>query len=257
MSLVEDSIYVVHYVGAADPKAPRFVRRWRVEGEATISRDLRTSTVTLKRYSGAVPDLLDAARAHEYGHLRVWQDVKDADSNSAFETLQGYDAFQAEVEAWARGFENDIGLLDISANVGYLILDALNSYRRSLGVSQADWNAAVELICAYAPHIAEDLRRYKPLEPEPGENPPSCVVEREDNGDGDGDEPKPDEPQDGLGDEPEKPAPTESEEYNGMGSWDAQEVIDFLLEGNSLREAADKFDLQTPPSVLAEAVAQG
>jgi hypothetical protein len=169
--------------------------KWGVDGVTQYGNDLRTADITVT-YQMATSSVHHVAMIHERGHVDVLRDIvaNVAVDEDAKTVLRSYDKWQGEVEAWVRGLDATA----ISREHGYFILDCLNTYRRSLAISDDEWYAAKVLIAGYAATADSqaDLLNYVPLEPEPGDPPPCGGTEGRDPEDDDPEEGD-DDPEDG------------------------------------------------------------
>jgi len=262
MSLVED-----HDFSKVDKGSPQdsFERKWKAKGYSMVTPDMNRGAIRLDLNSRARADVAVLVNLHEIGHLSVADDVRD--SGETFDVLKKYDPFQVEVEAWVRGLESHVW--PATYEMGTLILDCLNSYRRALGVSATEWIAARKVIMSLFPR--EDTKRklflYDPLEPEVGDSPPECLSDGTgegwpEPGDGENDSELEDSETENAdedepgGNEDEEHENDEEEDYDPfIIDWDDQKVVNDLMGGKSIEQVQAKYGLPFKPTPLALAIA--
>lgn len=246
-----------------------FGRKWGVDGVTEIDSEMRRALITVRYTRDTYNTVITLATAHERGHASVARDVDEGYSelstSTRFERLGNYDRWQNEVEAWLRGCANiEIDQL----HEGQFMLDALNTYRRSLGVSEEDWVTAREVLLdgIVVEYLWQMLRQYEPLEPDPNdEHDDNCIHESEyvDDDDWENSEPVPEsggntdefEPGD---DEPEPDQDPISTEKHARGQnqldWMSPEIAERVMNGESIESLANEFNLDPtnlPPLLKA------
>jgi hypothetical protein len=167
-----------------------FGQKWLTNGRC--SHNVQVIDVEVEMYNGALKEVVRACLGHEVGHSELLRRIEQQD-------MAKLDRYMVEVDAWVRWAQ--AGNTPQALNIGMVILDALNSYRRAYGASEEVW-AATRLLVESWSDDPETLRKYEPLEPDPDEPPPvGCGgtgeapgglgggEPREDTGDEDGDEP--------------------------------------------------------------------
>jgi len=251
-------------------------KKWGVTGSAAVHEGFVEADVKVEYAPHSRDRSRVLARAHELGHVSIAQDYVDGipSESLAWESYRGMPVFENEVEAWLHGIEAEFGgriptQLDVE-----LILDCLNSYRRGKNATDEQWAQALEVIADYYVGPKSHVFDYQPLEPEIGEEPPSCgtgVVGPAPEDHEDGDSPS-------TGHEHSRPAPASedddeddevgnsgeagnpNEDYGDLSGefdsgWNVQEALDELLQGSSPRRVADRYGLDVdrmPP--LARAI---
>lgn len=144
--------------------------KWLVAGQTASDRE--AIRVTVEHLPGAAEDVIAAAFGHERGHSGQFAD----DPDFAPSKMDSPTYFAMEVDAWQRWVEDRAVQLDVTR--GQLVLDCLNTYRRSLSIDDEQWLDARQLVEDWAVDDAVDeLREYEPLEPEPGDEP-ACAPAR-------------------------------------------------------------------------------
>lgn len=158
----------------ADFSKAAFTRKWKVAGVTEIEAAMTKAEITIDIDEETEGMVAACAMKHEIGHVLVASDIAENDGD--FETLTSYDRWQNEVEAWVRGVEDSIDNNDghlLRFHHASMMLDALNSYRRGLNVSDEDWEAARELLFdVVQPRDQDAFAEYVPIEPDPDEPPP-------------------------------------------------------------------------------------
>ena len=163
--------------GAIEHGAPpgSIGRIWKVAGWTTFNHKLSSARILVQNTAGTANSITHLAVDHERGHVDVARDIlaSSIDGAEAFKVLKGHDRWQIEVEAWLHGLEQS-RVPNLVESHFHFILDCLNSYRRALSVTDEQWEEAVRLIAEDIADV-DELLAYKPLEPDPGEEPPSCM----------------------------------------------------------------------------------
>jgi len=253
-------------------------KKWGVTGEAVVYEGFECAVVTIQYVAsrGHLSRSRLLAGAHELGHVAVAQDYVDGmPSALAWDSYCHMPVFENEVEAWLHGIEMDLSGMIVRQQDVHFILDCLNSYRRGYHATDYQWSQVLYLVADYYTGPSSDVYDYEPLEPETGEEPPSCgtgVVgpapeDGEDGGSPDSrhEPPRPDDPSRGYEeDDKEDDFPTDEEDdFRNYGDpsgefdsgWNIQEVLDDLLSGSAPRRVADRYGLDVdrmPP--LARAI---
>lgn len=214
--------------------------KWEVDGMTSYPEDLSLAEITVTRTHSTAAMIEALALAHEHGHVFTVDNMLDNGGDA--DVMRAYDRWQGEIEAWIRGVDDANAAF--TDQTGAFALDCLNTYRRSLGVSEADWEAGRAIIAdmAISERVRDYLLSYVPEEPMPNEPPPDCQTVRpaedgddeagDDEGEGDdddeGDEPEPEE-----GDEQVPPDEGGNEPFHGgddrdeEGDWEHFPEPDF------------------------------
>jgi hypothetical protein len=165
-------------------------RFWGLSGVTRVDSSMLKASIEIES-DGTHAQLINMTIDHEMGHVSVACDVRDFYGQDAFDDLLEYDRWQHEVEAWIRGLSDTMIWSD---EQGRYVLDCLNSYRRALDVSDRDWVDGVRALL-FSLVTDESIRNYllgyRPLEPDPDDDPGTggCIT-RGDVEDGGG-EPEP------------------------------------------------------------------
>lgn len=160
-----------------------FWRKWGVDGMTEANEYLTTANCRIlhktKRANNNQAAML--VRKHELGHTEVYKNVLANTRNwkRSYEILaKNYDPWQAEVEAWIYGIgQHGNVLTDIKTAT--LMLDALNTYRRSLNVDDETWKDSIAVVLEETcdPATWPFLKNYTPLEPDPNDAPQQpCAI---------------------------------------------------------------------------------
>lgn len=229
-------------------------RKWDVEGVTKTQPDFERCFIEVVLGENHKPGIVKAVVGHEVGHASRNQDIRDGfeTATEAFETLIEQDRWETEIEAWMRGERIT------TLQQGQCMLDCLNSYRRTLSISDRVWeydrDALLETM-AVEKHW-EALKAYIPLEPDDDDEEPDCseygeVTDDEMDGGEDVDPDEGWEPSDDTFDLPPDETPTTRTTDK---HWLDQTVIERIEQGDSIAEIAADYDLdmnEMPPLVKA------
>lgn len=153
--------------------AAKFVERWGIDAVTKLVQPIESgSSIKIRYRQDTLSSTVWNAYWHEIGHVQQADDVF-ADGVTLKELING-DRWAVEVAAWVGGIELADGARRRLGIVNFdhrLILDALNTYRRSLRVSDERWQEARRLIFNMLNRPDDG---YVPLEPEPDDEPPKC-----------------------------------------------------------------------------------
>lgn len=217
-------------------------RKWAVDGVTRIEQPMTGINIEVYGTHDLVETVKRLASMHENGHAASMNDVIENRPNAAWDVISRYNRWVGEVEAWMRGLDGyTIDYVDST-----FILDCMNSYRRGIPATEAQWDDFVDLLSSAYYGEPDDLFDYEPLEPDPGEKVRYCLPDfNEDDGRGDD--------EDGGGDRDEHDESPDQDNPFDNG-WLEQDILDELANGTTIDEAAEKHGLDSnrlPPLIAA------